>query len=127
MSLWLSDMRAAINIALALLLLVMQAVALVAPHSVEDPNACHCCACGSDACAPSRAPAPPLASPLASPLAALVQESRAEAGRPSLRPVPQTAFPVPVMARQQAVPSRASLSPVGSPRPLYERFCLLLI
>lgn len=115
-------MRVALNIVFSLLLLVMQAVALVAPHSVEKPETCKCCSCGSDACTTTRTAAPP-----SSPLAAQPQESRAEARKPSLRPVPQPAFPAPSVGLASDSVRPVSLSPLASPRPLYERFCFLLI
>lgn len=115
-------MRATLNIAFGLLLLMMQAVALVAPHSVEKSEACKCCSCGSDACTTTRTAAPP-----SSPLTAQAQESRAEVRKSSFRPVPQPAFPSPlaISANHPACP--ASLSPLAFPQPLYERFCFLLI
>ena len=115
-------MRATLNIAISLLLLVMQAMALVAPHSVEKPETCKCCSCGSDACTTTRTAVPP-----ASPLASQVHESRAEASKPSIRPVQQPAFPAPFVGFANDPVRPVSLSPLASPRPLYERFCLLLI
>lgn len=116
-------MRATLNIVLGLLLFVMQAAALVAPHSLEKPQTCKCCSCGSNGCTtPTRTPAPS-----ASPLSVQTAEARDEARKPGFRPAPQPAFfvaPLPVVNQTART---VTLSPSAFPQPLYERFCLLLI
>ena len=114
-------MRPTLNIAFSLLLLVMQAVGIVAPHSVEESVPCQCCSCGSDACSTTRTPAPS-----AAPLAGQAGEARAESKKATLRPHPQptaSAFTPVTVALLVATPH----SPIVSSQPLYERFCLLLI
>lgn len=115
-------MRATLNIVFSLLLLVVQSMALVAPHSVEKPETCKCCSCGSGACTTTRTPAPP-----ASPLAAQVQEARAEVRKAGLRPEPTPSLPAACVTIANATVRPVSLSLIASSRPLYERFCFLLI
>ena len=113
-------MRPALNIVFGILLLVMQAMASIAPHTVDEGTLCQCCSCGSKACStPQPAPAP-TPSPLASQLQAANETEKASL--PALKPVLGLA------------PSQTnlSLSFTASPsrlsgQPLYERFCALLI
>lgn len=113
-------MRASLNIVFGILLLVMQTMASVAPHTADKGTLCQCCSCGSKACStPQSAPAP-APSPLASQLQAANESEKVSL--PALKPVLGLA------------PSQAglSLSIAKSPsrlsgQPLYERFCALLI
>jgi len=113
-------MRAALNIVFGCLLLVMQAMAALSPHTISKATPCRCCSCGNQACStPTTTPAP-----TPTPLAASRQLS-AETEKVSL--------PAPVVAKH-AFPSSdrflllttdASIHPAG--QPLYRQFCALLI
>lgn len=112
-------MRAALNIVFGILLLVMQAVANVAPHTTEEGVVCKCCSCGSKSCtAPQTSPAP-----APTPLAA--QDVSTKAQNVS------KAAPVPILSavwcqRVTSFPTAdSSLLPSG--QSLHERFCVLLI
>jgi len=115
-------MRAALNIVFGSLLLVMQAIAALSPHTVREATPCRCCSCGSQACSTS---VPRTTSaPLPAPLASSRQLSSETEKVPLAKMVP--AKPV-VLANDSflAPATDASLPPAG--RPLYERFCALLI
>jgi hypothetical protein len=51
-------MRGALNILFGCLLLTMQVMASLAPHSASATETCRCCACGSPCSVPQNAPAP---------------------------------------------------------------------
>ena len=113
-------MRAALNIVFGILLLVMQTMTSIAPHTVDEAVPCQCCSCGSKACStPQSAPAP-APSPLASQIQAANESEKVSL--PALKPFLGLA------------PSQTnlSLSLTESPsrlsgQPLYERLCALLI
>ena len=113
-------MRAALNIVLGILLLVMQTTASITPHTVDEGTVCKCCSCGSKACStPQSAPAP-APSPLASQLQ--VSNETEKASQPA---------PLPTLGIAPS-PIDSSVSFTDSPsrpsgQPLYERFCALLI
>ena len=113
-------MRTALNIVFGILLLVMQTMASVAPHTVDEGTVCKCCSCGSKAC-PTSQPAP---APSPSPLASQLQVSNAteKASLPALKPV-LGLDPRPIGLLLSFTDS--SSRPTG--QPLYERFCALLI
>ena len=113
-------MRAAQNIVFGILLLVMQAMASIAPHTVSEGTICQCCSCGSKACSTPQTTAAPTASPLAA-----HQQPANEKVRVSL-PAPR---PTPAFAsRQTDFPSPISDSASRPPGwPLFQRFCALLI
>ncbi len=112
-------MRAALNIVFGILLLVMQAAAIVAPHTTEEGVVCKCCSCGSKSCtAPQTSPAP-----APTPLAAQDVSTRSQKI--------SKAAPLPFLGvvRHQRViffPT-TSFSLLPSGQPLHERFCVLLI
>ena len=113
-------MRAALNIVFGILLLVMQAMASVAPHAVDKAVVCQCCSCGSKACStPQSAPAP-APSPLASQLQAANETEKASL--PALKPILDLA----PRQTELCLPFTDSLSRLSG-QPLYERFCALLI
>ena len=113
-------MRAALNIVFGILLLVMQAMASIAPHTLEEGTICQCCSCGSKACSTPQTTSAPTASPLAA-----QQQLANEKERISL-PAPR---PTPAFAsRQTDFPSPLSDSASRPPcQPLFKRFCALLI
>jgi hypothetical protein len=114
-------MRAALNILFGCLFLVMQAGAALSPHTISEATPCQCCSCGSLACSTSpvrTAPAPP-SSPLAS--------SRQLSSETEKIPQPKVVVvkPVAPSADSALAATDALLRPAG--RPLYERYCALLI
>jgi hypothetical protein len=107
------------NILLGCLLLVMQATAALAPHQIAEESACTCCSCGSQACATPRTSTAPAPSPVAA------QQTPAETEKLTARAKP-TAAPIWCQNDFPALPNAGDLHlPAG--RPLYERFCALLI
>jgi hypothetical protein len=113
-------MRAALNIVFGCLLLVMQAMTALSPHTISEAMPCQCCSCGSQACATSRTTPAPAPAPLATsrqlspetekvPLPARQTAERAVAGR--------DCFLLPT--------TDASLRKTR--QPLYRRHCALLI
>lgn len=113
-------MRAALNIAFGILLLVMQTMTSIAPHTLDVGTICQCCSCGSKACStPQSAPAP-APTPLASQLQAANETEKASL--PALKPV------LGLAPSQTNLPLSFTDSPSRlSGQPLYERFCALLI
>ena len=113
-------MRAALNIVFGILLLVMQAMASVAPHTVDEGAICQCCSCGSTACSTPQTTPAPAPSPLTSQLQ--VSNETEKAPLPVLKPT------LGIAARQ--IHPSLSLTDSHSRlpgQPLYERFCALLI
>jgi len=113
-------MRAALNIVLGCLLLVMQAMAALSPHTLSEAMPCQCCSCGSQACSTSRTTPAPTPAPLAA-SRQLFQETE-RVSLPSRQTVERAVagsdcflFPT----------TDASLRPTG--QPLYLRHCALLI
>ena len=113
-------MRTALNIVFGILLLVMQAMASIAPHTVDEGTLCQCCSCGSKACStPQSAPAP-ASFPLASQLQTANETEKASL--PALKPT------LGLAPRQIELSLSITASPSRlSGQPLYERFCALLI
>jgi len=113
-------MRAALNIVFGILLLVMQTMASIAPHTVDEDTLCQCCSCGSKACStPQSAPAP-----TPSPLASQPQTANetGKASLPALKPV------LGLASSQTNLSFSIADSPARlSGQPLYEQFCALLI
>ena len=113
-------MRAALNIVFGILLLVMQTMASVAPHTVGKATGCQCCSCGSKACPTSQTTPAPAPSPLASQLQ--VSNETEKASLPAPRPT------LGLASREINLPrplTDSASRPTG--QPLYERFCALLI
>jgi hypothetical protein len=112
-------MRAALNIVFGCLLLVMQAMAALSPHTVSKATPCQCCSCGSQACSTPRSASAPIPSPLAS------QEVSSKTEKVSL--------PAPVAAQSATFGGFQFLLPTTdvpirtAGQPLYRRFCALLI
>ena len=113
-------MRTALNIVFGILLLVMQTMASIAPHTVDKTVACQCCSCGSKACSTPQSTPAPTPSPLASQLQAVNETEKAPL--PGLKPT------LGLAPRQIELSLSITASPSRlSGQPLYERFCALLI
>jgi hypothetical protein len=107
-----------LNITLSGLLLWMQAVIALSPHTVTEAAPCRCCACGSQACSvPQNVPAP-----VPSPIAA--QRVSHETERVAV-PLQAAAKPLRVNAAFFLPKTVASIPPAS--QPLYQRHCALLI
>jgi hypothetical protein len=113
-------MSAALNIVFGCLLLVMQAMAALSPHTVSEATTCQCCSCGSQACSTPRTASAPAPVPLAA--------SRQFTSEREKVSVPAR------LTVERAVPGNDcfllptaddSLRPAG--QPLYRQFCALLI
>ena len=113
-------MLAALNIVFGFLLLVMQTMASIAPHTVDEGTLCQCCSCGSKACSTSQSTPAPAPSPLASQVQ--VANETEKASLPGLKPT------LGLAPRQIELSLSFTASPSRlSGQPLYERFCALLI
>jgi hypothetical protein len=113
-------MRAALNILFSCLLLLMQAMAALAPHTtLAETGPCRCCACGNQACpVPQSVPAPTPA-PLAS------ERVTGETETVSL-PAQTTVKSIAPGSDTFLLPTTlGSRLPAG--QPLYRRHCALLI
>ena len=113
-------MRAALNIVFGILLLVMQTMASIAPHTVDEGTICKCCSCGSKACSPPQTTPAPVPSPFASQLQATNDAEKASLPAP---------LPTLGIAPSQIDSSVSFTDSPSRPsgQPLYERFCALLI
>ena len=112
-------MRVALNIVFGLLLLVMQSLAVVAPHTIAEAVPCRCCSCGSKACSTPQTTPAPTPSPLA---VQRVFNNSEKVSRPVLQPIIERA----ALRPEPSLFSAAFVSSLTG-RPLYERFCALLI
>jgi hypothetical protein len=113
-------MRAALNIIFGCLLLAMQAMGALAPHTISKATPCQCCSCGNQACStprttPSPVPTPLAASRLLSP----------EAEKVSLPAQFVAKRAVSDRGRFLLPPTDVFLHPAV--QPLYRQFCALLI
>lgn len=114
-------MRAAANILFGIMLLVMQSMAALAPHSIELEQACQCCSCGSKACATTqRVPAPPV-SPIA-----VAETAREAARKTEIAPSHTSPRSLVVPVAKQQSPAPVTF-PSSSNLPLHQRLCVLLI
>lgn len=113
-------MRAALNIVFGCLLLVMQAMAALSPHTVSKATPCQCCTCGNQACStprttPAATPSPLAASRLLSP----------ETEKASVPAQAMAEFTIPSCDHFLLPTADASIRPAD--QPLYRQFCALLI
>ena len=113
-------MRAALNIVFGCLLLVMQAMAALSPHTVSKATPCQCCSCGSQACSTPRTTPAPTPSPLAA-----SRQISSETETVSLRAQVVTERAVTGGNRFLLPTTDVSIRPAG--QPLYRQFCALLI
>jgi hypothetical protein len=113
-------MRAALNIVFGGLLLLMQAMAALSPHTVSEATPCQCCSCGSQACSTSRTASAPTPAPLVA-----SRQLSSETERASLPAQLATERAVPSSHHFLLPTADASLRPAG--QPLYRRHCALLI
>ena len=112
-------MRATLNIFFGFMLLLMQSMASIAPHTVDEPTTCRCCSCGSTACSTPQATPAPAPSPLAS---QQVSNDAEKVSQPATQPTLGLSTPQLTTSRPVSVCSSSLLG-----QPLYERFCALLI
>jgi len=113
-------MRAALNIVFGCLLLLMQAMAALSPHTVSEATTCQCCSCGSQACSTPRTAAAPTPAPLAASRQLSLETEKV------LTPARPTAeFAVQSSAHLLLPTTDVSFRPAG--QPLYRRHCALLI
>jgi hypothetical protein len=112
-------MRAAANILFGIMLLVMQGMAALTPHSIEQEQPCQCCSCGSKACATSRTVPAPSPSPVVS------QESARESQKVA-RPA-QTPTDSARVARAIHPLSAPTVPLCSSSVSLHQLLCILLI
>lgn len=112
-------MRATLNIVFGFMLLLMQSMASIAPHSVDEPTTCRCCSCGSTACSTPQATPAPTPSPLAS---QQVSNDAEKVSQPSIQPTLEYPATRLTVSRPVSVSSSSLLG-----QPLYKRFCALLI
>jgi len=113
-------MRAALNIVFGILLLVMQTMASITPHTVDEGTVCKCCSCGSKACSPPQSTPAPAPSPLASQLQATNETEKVS------QPEPLPTLGIASCEIDSSLPLNNSASRLSG-QPLYERFCALLI
>ena len=113
-------MAAAMNIVLGLLLLMMQATAAFTPHTTDEVDSCHCCACGAEGCAvPQSSPAP-----APNPLATHRVAAESEVARlPAEKPVSMPAVRSANAFHTISFPSFVQVVVA----PLYQQHCALLI
>jgi hypothetical protein len=113
-------MRAALNILFGCLLLAMQAIAALSPHTVSKATPCRCCSCGNQACSTPRTTSAPTPAPLA---ASRQLSSESEKSSLPVRVAAECAVPG---SDYFLLPTTdTSTRPAG--QPLYRRFCTLLI
>src|SRR5882672_129928 len=112
-------MRAALNIVFGCLLLVMQAMAALSPHTVSKTTPCRCCSCGNQACSTPRTTPAPTPAPLA---AARQLSSETEKGFLSARVVANHALP----SGDHFLLPTTDTSVRPAVQPLYRQFCALL-
>jgi hypothetical protein len=113
-------MRAALNIVFGCLLLVMQAMAALSPHTVSEATPCRCCSCGNQACSTPRTTPAPTPAPLAA--SRLLSPETEKISLPA-QMVAESAVP-------GSVPFLLPTTDISTRRadyPLYRRFCALLI
>jgi hypothetical protein len=111
--------RTAMNIVLGCLLLWMQAMMALSPHTVTEAAPCRCCACGSQACSvPQNVPAP-------TPSPITTQRVSSETESVAVR-APATAQLESRVNDTFFVPTTIASIPPAS-QPLYQRHCALLI
>lgn len=114
-------MRATLNILFGVLLLVMQSMASLAPHTLEQELPCQCCSCGSKSCATTqRVPAPPV-SPLA------VAETAREAAKTPKGNLSAVSSPRTVKPVLKETSCSVDFSSTSRNLPLHQRLCVLLI
>jgi len=113
-------MRATLNIVCGFLLLVMQSMATIAPHTVDESTVCQCCSCGSMACSPTQNAPAPTPSPLAA------QQQVSNVARKVSIPAP-TPTPGYVSSQLDAPRFSSDFNSCPSGQPLYRRHCALLI
>jgi hypothetical protein len=113
-------MRAALNIIFGCLLLVMQAMAALSPHTVSKAMPCRCCSCGNQACSTPRTTPAPTPAPLA--LSRLLSTETEKASLAD-RNVAGSAGP----NTDHFLPPTTDVSIRPAGQPLYRQFCALLI
>jgi hypothetical protein len=113
-------MRAALNIVFGCLLLVMQAMAALSPHTVSTASPCQCCSCGNQACSTPRTTPAPTPAPLA---ASRPHSLETERTSPAIRVAAE--FAVPRTDYFLLPTTDVSIRPAG--QPFYRQFCALLI
>ncbi len=112
-------MRAVLATFIGLLMVWMQAVAIVSPHFIEQMVACRCCKCGQAACATQTSVPAPTPSPLAATASVVEKEKSSVPTQAALaQPGPVEAAGV-IVAPVNACPL-PSLS-------IFRRHCVLLI
>jgi hypothetical protein len=113
-------MRAALNIVFGCLLLVMQAMAALSPHTTSKATPCQCCSCGNQACSTPRTTPSPAPTPLA-----VSRQLSPETEKVSL-PAQFVAARA-VSDRNQFLLPATDVSLHPAVQPLYRQFCALLI